>query len=54
MLEDRMASERAQQLWQAIDSLPEKLRVVTLLSGIEGHDLREVSRLVSLPEGTVK
>ncbi|MGQ0735766.1 MAG: RNA polymerase sigma factor [Acidobacteriota bacterium] len=46
--------ERAAQLWQAIDLLPEKLRLVTVLAGIEGHDLREVAVLLGLPEGTVK
>jgi RNA polymerase sigma-70 factor (ECF subfamily) len=48
------ARERRQQLWDAIDALPEKLRVVTVLAGIEGHDVREVALLLSLPEGTVK
>jgi RNA polymerase sigma-70 factor (ECF subfamily) len=48
------ARERAGRLWQAIDALPEKLRVVVVLSGIEGHDLREVARLLGLAEGTVK
>ena len=46
--------EREVQLWQAIDALPEKLRLVTVLGGIEGHDIREVSLLLGLPEGTVK
>ena len=46
--------ERAAALWRAIDVLPEKLRVVVVLAGIEGHDLREVARLLELPEGTVK
>jgi RNA polymerase sigma factor (sigma-70 family) len=48
------ANERAAQLWKAIDSLPEKLRIVTVLAGIEEHDIREVARLLRLPEGTVK
>ena len=47
-------NERAARLWRAIDTLPEKLRVVVVLSGIEEHDLREVARLLGLPEGTVK
>ncbi len=51
---DLVANERAARLWQAIDALPEKLRVVVVLSGIEEHDLREVARLLGLPEGTVK
>jgi RNA polymerase sigma-70 factor (ECF subfamily) len=46
--------ERTARLWQAIDRLPEKLRVVTILAAIEGHDLREVATLLNVPEGTVK
>ena len=48
------ANERAAQLWQAIDALPEKLRLVVILAGIEGHDMREVGALLKVPEGTVK
>jgi RNA polymerase sigma-70 factor, ECF subfamily len=51
---DFLARQREQQLWQAIDALPEKLRVVVVLAAIEGHNVREVSRLLGLPEGTVK
>jgi RNA polymerase sigma-70 factor (ECF subfamily) len=46
--------ERAAALWQAIDALPKKLRLVVVLAGIQGHDVREVSALLRLPEGTVK
>jgi len=46
--------ERATQLWRAIDSLPEKLRLVIVLAGIEEHDIHEVAVLLGLPEGTVK
>jgi RNA polymerase sigma-70 factor, ECF subfamily len=46
--------ERAAQLWAAIDALPPKLRIVTVLAGIEEHDLAEVGRLLGIPEGTVK
>jgi RNA polymerase sigma-70 factor (ECF subfamily) len=54
-IEDEMvANERAAQLWRAIDALPDKLRVVVVLAGIQEHDLREVARLLDLPEGTVK
>jgi RNA polymerase sigma-70 factor (ECF subfamily) len=38
----------------AVDALPEKLRLVTVLAAIQEHDLREVARLLELPEGTVK
>jgi RNA polymerase sigma-70 factor (ECF subfamily) len=48
------ARERAEQLWHAIDALSEKLRVVVVLAGIEGHDVEEVGRLLGLPPGTVK
>jgi len=46
--------ERATQLWQAIDALPEKLRVVVVLAAIEEQDIREVALLLGLPQGTVK
>ena len=49
-----MSRERAEQLWQAIDGLPEKLRLVIVLAGIEGHDMHEVAALLDVPEGTVK
>jgi RNA polymerase sigma-70 factor (ECF subfamily) len=48
------ARERAEHLWSAIEALPEKLRLVVVLSGIEGHDVREVAALLDVPEGTVK
>lgn len=52
---DTVASrERAAQLWRAIDLLPEKLRLVVVLAGIEGHDMKEVAALLEVPEGTVK
>src|SRR5262245_32713669 len=53
-LDPVIARERSTQLWQAIDVLPEKLRIVTVLAGIEEHDIREVAALLSLPEGTIK
>ena len=46
--------ERAGRLWEAIDALPEKLRVVVVLAGIEEYDLQEVARLLDVPLGTVK
>jgi RNA polymerase sigma-70 factor (ECF subfamily) len=53
-VDDLVARERAEQLWQVIDALPEKLRVAVVLSGIEGQDIAGVARLLDLPEGTVK
>jgi len=49
-----MTSGRADALWTAIDSLPEKLRLVLVLTSLEGHNVEEVSRLVGVPPGTVK
>jgi RNA polymerase sigma-70 factor, ECF subfamily len=48
------ARERAEHLWNAIEALPDKLRLVVVLAGIEGHDMGEVSALLDVPEGTVK
>jgi RNA polymerase sigma-70 factor (ECF subfamily) len=48
------AAERSTALWEAIDALPDKLRIAIVLSGIEGHDIAEVARLLGVPEGTVK
>ena len=45
---------RSSLLWAAIEALPEKLRIVIVLSALEGNDVHEVARLLGLPEGTVK
>jgi len=46
--------ERSEQLWQAIDALPEKLRIALVLANIEELNTQEVAALLDLPEGTVK
>ena len=51
---DVLTRERAERLWLAIDALPEKLRLVVILAGIEGHNMKEVAALLGVPEGTVK
>ena len=38
-----ISRERSTHVWLAIDQLPEKLRLVVVLSAIEGHDTREVA-----------
>jgi RNA polymerase sigma-70 factor (ECF subfamily) len=48
------ARARHAHLWAAIDELPDAQRIVTVLAAIEGHDIREVSRLLAVPEGTIK
>jgi RNA polymerase sigma-70 factor, ECF subfamily len=46
--------DRAERLWRAVDSLPEKLRIAIILANVEGHDIGEMSVLLGVPEGTVK
>jgi RNA polymerase sigma-70 factor (ECF subfamily) len=47
-------AQRTTRLWEAIDALPDKLRIVIVLSALRGYDVREVARLLAIPEGTVK
>ena len=49
-----VASRRAARLWESIDALPEKLRIVIVLSAMEGHDVKDVAELLDVPVGTVK
>lgn len=51
---DLLRDERARRLWEAIDGLPERLRLVVVLAAIEGHGTKDVALLVGVPEGTVK
>jgi RNA polymerase sigma-70 factor (ECF subfamily) len=51
---DAIAAERSARLWAAIDALPEKLRLVTVLQAIEGHSVRDIAQWLEVPEGTVK
>jgi RNA polymerase sigma-70 factor (ECF subfamily) len=48
------SQERSYSLWEAIDALPKKLRLVVVLSGIEGHNATEVAQLLGVAVGTVK
>ena len=53
--EDIAAShEFARRLQKAMEALPEKLRLILLLTSIDGHSLEEVAELLQLPVGTVK
>ena len=54
LAEDTAASERAARLWKAIDQLPDRLRVVIVLTSIEGHGVKEVAALLGAAEGTIK
>jgi RNA polymerase sigma-70 factor, ECF subfamily len=53
--EDLAASSEFQaHLERALEGLPEKLRLVLLLSAMEGHTQEEVAAILGLPLGTVK
>ncbi len=41
-------------LHRAMDALPERLRIVLILTAIEEHALSDVAGMLGLPEGTVK
>jgi RNA polymerase sigma-70 factor (ECF subfamily) len=45
---------RASELWNAIDALPEKMRLVLILANIEEYDTQEIASMLGIPEGTVK
>lgn len=51
---DAIERDRSARLWQAIDMLPERLRLVVVLGAIEGHSVRDVATLLDAPEGTIK
>jgi RNA polymerase sigma-70 factor (ECF subfamily) len=46
--------EFERRLGEALDELPEKLRLAMIMGGIEGYNTREVASLLGLPEATVK
>jgi RNA polymerase sigma-70 factor (ECF subfamily) len=53
--EDIAASnEFERRLQEAMESLPEKSRLVLLLTSMDGHSLEEVAEVLQLPLGTVK
>ena len=46
--------ERRAQVWRAVDALPQRYRLVIVLSAMEGHSVRDVAALLRVAEGTVK
>ena len=53
--EDIAASNQFQaHLDRALEGLPEKLRLVLLLSAIDGYTIEEIALMLSVPLGTVK
>jgi RNA polymerase sigma-70 factor, ECF subfamily len=43
-----------ERLGRALGGLPDRLRLVMLLTAIEGHSIEEVAALLGVPAGTVK
>jgi RNA polymerase sigma-70 factor (ECF subfamily) len=53
--EDVAASNQFQgRLERALEELPEKLRLVLLLSAMDGYTIEEIAGLIGVPLGTVK
>ena len=48
------ANDFGRRVEKAVETLSEKLRLVLLLSAMDGHSLEEVAELLHLPVGTVK
>jgi RNA polymerase sigma-70 factor, ECF subfamily len=48
------SSEFGRRLDQAMETLPERFRLILVLSAMDGHSLEEVAELLQLPLGTVK
>lgn len=45
---------REARLWNAVDALPEKMRIVLILANVEEYDTQEIASMLGIPEGTVK
>ncbi len=48
------ARQFEERLARALEELPDRLRLVILLTAIEGHSMQEVAALLAVPTGTVK
>lgn len=54
-VEEMVASNQFQaRLDQALEELPEKLRLVLLLSAMDGYTIEEIASMIGVPLGTVK
>ena len=49
-----VSAELRARVFEALDALPEKLRLTMILTAFDGYDTREVAALLRVPEGTVK
>ena len=49
-----LRSEIDERISAAIESLPEKIRLVFLMGQVQGMKYREISKILDIPEGTIK
>jgi RNA polymerase sigma-70 factor (ECF subfamily) len=49
-----LEDERRTRVWRAVDALPQRFRIVIVLSAMEGHSVKDVASLIGVAEGTVK
>lgn len=49
-----LAKEKGRKLWEEVRMLPEHYRIVVLLHYMQGFNLKEIGRILSIPTGTVK
>lgn len=52
--EQAIRRDEKQQLYQAIDALPEDMRTALILSAVEGCKYEEIARITGVAAGTVK
>lgn len=52
--DELLEKEKQKRVWEAVDDLPEKLRMVVLLYYMEERTIAQISRIAGIPEGTVK
>lgn len=45
---------RSVEIGEAIDSLPEKIRLTVILFYVENYSVKEIKEIMQIPEGTVK
>lgn len=53
-VEELLKAEEKKMLWTAVRELPEKWRIPMLLYYMEELSLEEISKILSIPQGTVK
>ena len=49
-----LQKERKQEVWRAVDRLPEKYQMVVMLYYMEELSVEQIAKILSIPQGTVK